>query len=132
MKKLFTILLLSSMLPVYADVIKVPTPPRAAASTSAKSSGLYDDILQDKYAGCKSIECIEKTHRENMALLDAQERQTMYLMHEAQMQNLQATPQQIHYGYNAKGNYVPTSIGGQKIHYGYNPYGEFVPTFIGN
>lgn len=125
MKKLFAILLLSCMMPAYAEVVKVPTPPKAATS-----SGLYDDILGSRYKGCNSIECIDRVHAENMATLNQLERSNMYLMHEAQMQ--QAAPQQIQYGYNAQGNFVPVSVGGQRIHYGYNPYGEFVPKYIGN
>ena len=34
----------------------------------------------------------------------------------------------IKYGYNAHGDYVPTSINGQKVQYGYNAHGEYVPT----
>ena len=36
----------------------------------------------------------------------------------------------IDYGYNAKGNYVPTSVGENKIQYGYNAYGDYVPQRI--
>ena len=39
--------------------------------------------------------------------------------------------QQIQYGYNAHGDYVQTSIGGQQIQYGYNAHGNYVPTSIG-
>ena len=38
----------------------------------------------------------------------------------------------IHYGYNARGEYVPTSVGNQRIQYGYNARGEYVPTSYGN
>ena len=37
----------------------------------------------------------------------------------------------VQYGYNAQGNYVPTSIGGNRIQYGYNAQGNYVPTSIG-
>lgn len=40
--------------------------------------------------------------------------------------------QRIQYGYNAMGDYVPMSVGGQQIHYGYNAYGDFVPMSIGD
>ena len=40
--------------------------------------------------------------------------------------------QRIQYGYNATGDYVPMSVGGQQIHYGYNAYGDFVPMSIGD
>lgn len=40
--------------------------------------------------------------------------------------------QRIQYGYNAVGDYVPTSVGNQRIHYGYNAYGNFVPMSIGD
>lgn len=40
--------------------------------------------------------------------------------------------QRIQYGYNAVGDYVPTSVGNQRIHYGYNAYGDFVPMSIGD
>ena len=36
-----------------------------------------------------------------------------------------------HYGYNARGQYVPRAIGNSKIHYGFNPRGNYVPTSIG-
>lgn len=36
----------------------------------------------------------------------------------------------IQYGYNAHGNYVPTSVGGNKIQYGYNAHGDYVPQRI--
>ena len=38
----------------------------------------------------------------------------------------------IKYGYNAKGDYVPTSINGEQIHYGYNAKGDYVPKSVGN
>ena len=38
----------------------------------------------------------------------------------------------IRYGYNAHGDYVPTSYGTEKIKYGYNAHGEYVPTAIGD
>ena len=38
----------------------------------------------------------------------------------------------INYGYNAQGDYVPTSIKGERIQYGYNARGDYVPTSIGN
>ena len=37
----------------------------------------------------------------------------------------------IQYGYNANGDYVPTSINGQRVQYGYNANGNYVPTSIG-
>lgn len=37
----------------------------------------------------------------------------------------------IQYGYNAKGEYVQKSIGGQKIDYGYNAKGQYVPKSYG-
>lgn len=37
----------------------------------------------------------------------------------------------IDYGYNAQGNYVPKSIGGNQIQYGYNAHGDYVPKSIG-
>lgn len=40
--------------------------------------------------------------------------------------------QRIQYGYNAVGDYVPMSVGEQRIHYGYNAYGDFVPMSIGD
>ena len=40
--------------------------------------------------------------------------------------------ERIDYGYNAKGEYVPTSIGGKRIDYGYNAHGDYVPKSIGN
>lgn len=39
---------------------------------------------------------------------------------------------QIEYGYNAKGDFVPTDIGGQHIEYGYNAKGQYVPMWYGN
>ena len=42
------------------------------------------------------------------------------------------TARNIHYGYNAQGEYVPTEINGQRVQYGYNAQGEYVPTAIGN
>ena len=36
----------------------------------------------------------------------------------------------IQYGYNAQGDYVPTSIGGSRINYGYNAQGDYVPVDI--
>ena len=38
----------------------------------------------------------------------------------------------IQYGYNAQGDYVPTSVGGNRIQYGYNAQGDYVPTGYGN
>ena len=38
----------------------------------------------------------------------------------------------IGYGYNAMGDYVPTSIGNENIGYGYNAMGDYVPTSIGD
>lgn len=38
----------------------------------------------------------------------------------------------IDYGFNANGDYVPTSIGGQSIDYGYNAVGDYVPLSIGD
>lgn len=35
--------------------------------------------------------------------------------------------QQIQYGYNAVGDYVPMSVGGRQINYGYNAEGDYVP-----
>ena len=32
----------------------------------------------------------------------------------------------IDYGYNAQGNYVPKSIGGNQIQYGYNAHGDYL------
>lgn len=40
--------------------------------------------------------------------------------------------QNVDYGYNSRGEYVPTSIGGKKIDYGYNSRGEYVPTSVGD
>ena len=37
----------------------------------------------------------------------------------------------ITYGYNAKGDYVPTEIDGKQIEYGYNARGDYVPTSVG-
>ena len=37
----------------------------------------------------------------------------------------------INYGYNAHGDYVPTSVNGQRVQYGYNAHGDYVPTSIG-
>ena len=36
----------------------------------------------------------------------------------------------IRYGYNAHGEYVPTSVNGQSVKYGYNAHGNYVPTGI--
>ena len=44
---------------------------------------------------------------------------------------LPACAESINYGYNAKGDYVPTYIGGQQVQYGYNAKGDYVPTYIG-
>jgi len=33
----------------------------------------------------------------------------------------------VHYGYNAQGDYVPLSVNGQHIQYSYNAAGDFVP-----
>ena len=38
----------------------------------------------------------------------------------------------VQYGYNAQGDYVPTSVGGNRIQYGYNAQGDYVPTGYGN
>ena len=38
----------------------------------------------------------------------------------------------IHYGYNAQGEYVPMQIDGQRVHYGYNAHGDYVPMQIGD
>ena len=38
--------------------------------------------------------------------------------------------QRIQYGYNAHGDYVPTLINGQRVQYGYNAHGNYVPTSI--
>ena len=38
----------------------------------------------------------------------------------------------VNYGYNAHGNYVPTSYGSDRINYGYNAHGEYVPKSVGN
>lgn len=35
--------------------------------------------------------------------------------------------QRIQYGYNAVGDYVPMSVGGRQINYGYNAVGDYVP-----
>ena len=37
----------------------------------------------------------------------------------------------INYGYNNRGDYVPTSVGSDRIGYGYNNRGDYVPTSIG-
>ena len=37
----------------------------------------------------------------------------------------------VEYGYNARGDYVPTKIGNSNVEYGYNPRGDYVPTKIG-
>lgn len=39
---------------------------------------------------------------------------------------------QIHYGYNAKGEYVPVSVNGRTINYGYNAQGDYVPVSTTN
>ncbi|MCD7779813.1 MAG: hypothetical protein LUH05_03995 [Candidatus Gastranaerophilales bacterium] len=38
----------------------------------------------------------------------------------------------IQYGYNAVGEYVPVKIGNDRVKYGYNAVGDYVPTSIGN
>ncbi|MCM1003579.1 MAG: hypothetical protein NC408_04485 [Candidatus Gastranaerophilales bacterium] len=38
----------------------------------------------------------------------------------------------INYGYNSQGQYVPISVGNQRINYGYNAQGNYVPTSVGN
>lgn len=38
----------------------------------------------------------------------------------------------IQYGYNSMGEYVPISIGNQRINYNYNSAGQYVPTSVGN
>lgn len=38
----------------------------------------------------------------------------------------------IEYGYNPRGDYVATKVGNENIEYGYNPNGEYVPTQVGN
>ena len=40
--------------------------------------------------------------------------------------------EQIIYGYNAVGDYVPIQIGGRNVNYGYNAVGDYVPTSISN
>ena len=40
--------------------------------------------------------------------------------------------QDIEYGYNMQGQYVPIAIGGEKIEYGYNMQGQYVPVAIGD
>ena len=42
-----------------------------------------------------------------------------------------AQAQDIEYGYNMQGQYVPVAIGGEKIEYGYNMQGQYVPVAIG-
>ena len=37
----------------------------------------------------------------------------------------------IVFGYNPKGDYVPVKIGNDRIDYGYNPKGDYVPVKIG-
>lgn len=44
----------------------------------------------------------------------------------------QSTPQRIKYGYNAVGDYAPSSIGDKRVNYSYNAVGDYVPTSIGN
>lgn len=43
-----------------------------------------------------------------------------------------AIADQIYYGYNAMGEYVPISVNGQNINYGYNAVGEYVPVSTSN
>lgn len=40
--------------------------------------------------------------------------------------------EQIIYGYNAVGEYVPIQVGGRNVNYGYNAVGDYVPTSISN
>lgn len=110
------------------------------------ASGLYDDIdnevdpqrqrVREMYAHCQDKECIDRVYRQNMEMLDRQYEYLMYIRQLQQQNNQQyySSPQriQIQYGYNAQGDYVPMSVGGQRIHYGYNPYGDFVPMYIGD
>ena len=44
----------------------------------------------------------------------------------------QAFAGNIRYGYNAKGDYVPTEIDNKQVEYGYNAKGDYVPTKVGN
>ena len=105
-----------------------------------KNSGFYPNEtsseakqrVHNMYAHCKDRECIDRVYQENMKVLDQQERLLMYRMYEnLYRENSSREPILIHYGYNAHGDYVPTSIGDEKIHYGYNSYGEYVPMSIG-
>lgn len=40
--------------------------------------------------------------------------------------------EQIQYGNNSLGQYVPISVGNRNINYGYNANGDYVPTSITN
>lgn len=80
-------------------------------------AGLYDDILgtDETFASTQQIYISELERLKSLP--------------DSQIYN---APAQIHYGYNASGEYVPVSIGEQRIHYGYNAWGEFVPMSIGD
>ena len=43
-----------------------------------------------------------------------------------------AYSQDVEYGYNMQGQYVPVAIGGERIEYGYNMQGQYVPVAIGD
>ena len=43
-----------------------------------------------------------------------------------------AAADNIEYGYNSRGEYVPTKIDGKQVEYGYNSRGEYVPTKVGH
>lgn len=42
-----------------------------------------------------------------------------------------AIAENIQYGYNANGEYVPVSVGNKKVEYSYNARGEYKPSSIG-
>lgn len=91
-------------------------------------AGLYDDILDNDnpYSNCKTLEEATALYNQRMRIYDR-------MLYNYTIQDNYNKPQRsdIKYGYNAVGDYVPTSIGNQQIHYGYNAYGDYVPMYIG-
>jgi hypothetical protein len=120
LKGLLCVLCLLVTMPTYAQTtkLKVPTPPQKhdiwkdveQIPTSTKTSGLYDDILgssaeskstdfgkllQSRYDNCKTQECVDRVHRENLEILN----DLYFDLLETRIENLEMEVMHLKYGY---------------------------------
>ena len=93
----------------------------------------YKQYWNARYAQCKDEQCLKTVHDAAIAEMNAFYNGIKYdIYNQPPEYNPEPQKIEIRYGYNARGEYVPMSVGGQRVHYGYNAYGDFVPMYIGD